>query len=171
VAPKPRLSTTVSLKTPKRGLATAKAPSALSVSLDTFADRHIGPEDHELAYMLKQLGYDSIDAFVEATVPPHIRVASTSIDNKSIPAFSESQLFHRAKELAEANKPFRSFIGMGYHNAVVPPVILRNVSTRLELYLNICQHVCNRQIMESPAWYTPYTPYQPEIAQGNVITL
>ncbi len=78
--------------------------------------------------MLKQLGYDSVEAFVEATVPQQIRVASSSVSNETIPSLSESQLFHRARELAEANKPFKSFIGMGYHNAVVPPVILRNVS-------------------------------------------
>ncbi|KAI0347791.1 glycine dehydrogenase [Trametopsis cervina] len=148
----PRSLTSVSLKTPKRGLATAKAPSSLSGSLDTFSDRHIGPEDHELAYMLKQLGYESVDAFVNATVPPKIRVADSSVSNETIPSLTESQLFQRARELAEANKPFKSFIGMGYHNAVVPPVILRNV-------------------MESPAWYTPYTPYQPEIAQGRLESL
>lgn len=124
----PRSSPSVACKAPKRGLATAKSPATLLASLDTFPERHIGPEDHEISYMLKQLGYDSIDAFVDATVPPKIRVASTSVNNDSIPALSESQLWRRAKELAGANKPFKSFIGMGYHNAVVPPVILRNVS-------------------------------------------
>ncbi|KAI0095091.1 glycine cleavage system P-protein-domain-containing protein [Irpex rosettiformis] len=139
-------------KNSKRGLATAKVPSSLAASLDTFVDRHIGPEDNELVYMVKQLGYDSVDAFVDATVPQHIRVASSSVSNETIPSLSESQLFSRARELAEANKPFKSYIGMGYHNAVVPPVILRN-------------------IMESPAWYTPYTPYQPEISQGRLESL
>ncbi|KAI0706111.1 glycine cleavage system P-protein-domain-containing protein [Cytidiella melzeri] len=152
VAIKPRAPTTVFVKALQRGFATAKAPSSSLASLDTFVDRHIGPEDHELSYMLKQLGYDSVDAFVDATVPPQIRVASTSVNNETIPSLSESQLFRRARQLAEANKPFRSFIGMGYHNAVVPPVILRNVT-------------------ESPAWYTPYTPYQPEIAQGRLESL
>ena len=135
-----RAPTSVVCKTPKRGLATAKAPSSLAVSLDTFVDRHIGPDDHELAYMLKQLGYDSVEAFVEATVPQHIRVPSSSLSNDTIPSLSESQLFTRARELAEANKPFKSFIGMGYHNAVVPPVILRNVSMLIHLVTsaNIC---------------------------------
>ena len=90
--------------------------------------------------MLKQLGYDSVEAFVEATVPQHIRVPSSSLSNDTIPSLSESQLFTRARELAEANKPFKSFIGMGYHNAVVPPVILRNVSMLIHLVTsaNIC---------------------------------
>lgn len=111
-----------------RGLATAKPPSSLFASLDTFADRHIGPEDQEVRHMLKQLGYDSVEAFVADTVPPKIRVPADEISNESIPALSESELHNRARELARANKPFKSYIGMGYHNAVVPPVILRNVS-------------------------------------------
>ncbi|TBU34729.1 glycine dehydrogenase [Dichomitus squalens] len=135
-----------------RGLATAKAPSSLFTPLDTFADRHIGPDDHEISHMLKKLGYDSMDAFIADTVPDKIRTSATSVSNESIPSLSESELFQRAKELGRANKPFKSYIGMGYHNAVVPPVILRNV-------------------MESPAWYTPYTPYQPEIAQGRLESL
>lgn len=77
--------------------------------------------------MLSKLGYDSMDAFVADTVPQKIRVSSSSVSNESIPALSESELFQRAKELGKANKPVKSFIGMGYHNAVVPPVILRNV--------------------------------------------
>lgn len=113
--------------TPRRALATASSPSSLSSPLDTFADRHIGPDNHELSHMLSQLGYDSMDAFVDATVPSKIRVASASVSNQSISSLSESELFRRARELGGANKPFKSYIGMGYHNAVVPPVILRNV--------------------------------------------
>ncbi|KIP02082.1 hypothetical protein PHLGIDRAFT_79656 [Phlebiopsis gigantea 11061_1 CR5-6] len=135
-----------------RGLATAKAPSSLLASLDTFTDRHVGPEEREVRHMLSQLGYESVEAFVADTVPPSIRVAADDVSNASIPALTESELFNRARELARANKPVKSYIGMGYHNAVVPPVILRN-------------------IMESPAWYTPYTPYQPEIAQGRLESL
>lgn len=78
--------------------------------------------------MLSALGYESMDAFVGATVPAKIRVASTSVSNNTIAPLSESELYRRAKELAGANKPFKSYIGMGYHNAVVPPVILRNVT-------------------------------------------
>ncbi|KAF9486297.1 glycine dehydrogenase [Pholiota conissans] len=136
----------------RRGLASLKPAQSLFAPLDTFPERHIGPDDAEASKMLSQLGYESIDDFVAATVPPKIRVASNSVDNTSIPTFSESQLHARAKELAGQNKPFKSYIGMGYHCAVVPPVILRNV-------------------MENPAWYTPYTPYQPEIAQGRLESL
>ena len=77
--------------------------------------------------MLSTLGYDSMDAFVDAAVPPKIRVATTEISNASIPSFSESELYYRAKELGSLNKVFKSYIGLGYYNAVVPPVILRNV--------------------------------------------
>ncbi|PCH33969.1 glycine dehydrogenase [Wolfiporia cocos MD-104 SS10] len=135
-----------------RGLATANTLPSAFPALDTFADRHIGPESREVSHMLKELGYNSMDAFVAATVPPKIRVASEAVSNESIPPLSESELHRRARDLANANKPFKSYIGMGYHNAVVPPVVLRNV-------------------MESPAWYTPYTPYQPEIAQGRLESL
>ncbi|KAJ3516086.1 hypothetical protein NLJ89_g1347 [Agrocybe chaxingu] len=135
-----------------RGLANLKPPSSLFAPLDTFPERHIGPDDAEASKMLSQLGYESIEAFVADTVPPKVRVSTHSVNNESIPSFSETQLHTRAKELAGLNKPFKSYIGMGYHCAVVPPVILRNV-------------------MENPAWYTPYTPYQPEIAQGRLESL
>ena len=109
-----------------RTLATANAsPFA---ALDTFADRHIGPDAHETAYMLKRLGYDSMDAFVAASVPAHIRIPEDAITNTTIPSLSESELTQRAKALGRDNKIFKSYIGMGYHNSVVPPVILRNVS-------------------------------------------
>ncbi|KAF8846037.1 glycine dehydrogenase [Paxillus ammoniavirescens] len=136
----------------RRCLATAKAPSTLFESLDTFTDRHVGPDDSETAFMLSKLGYDSMESFLAATVPPKIRIADATISDASIPALSESELHARAKALGKKNLQFKSYIGMGYYNAVVPPVILRNV-------------------MENPAWYTPYTPYQPEIAQGRLESL
>jgi glycine dehydrogenase len=109
-----------------RTLATANAsPFA---ALDTFADRHIGPDTGETTYMLKQLGYDSMDAFITATVPAHIRVPEDEITDATIPSLSESELLQRAKALGRENKLFKSYIGMGYQNSVVPPVILRNVS-------------------------------------------
>lgn len=77
--------------------------------------------------MLTQLGYDSMEAFVADTVPPKIRVSASSVSNESIPSLTEGELFRRARELAKENQPLKSYIGMGYHNAVVPPVILRNV--------------------------------------------
>ena len=109
-----------------RTLATANAPPF--AALDTFADRHIGPDANETAYMLKQLGYNSMDAFITATVPAHIRVSEDDITDATIPSLSESELIQRAKALGRDNKMFKSYIGMGYHNNVVPPVILRNVS-------------------------------------------
>jgi len=109
-----------------RTLATANtSPFA---ALDTFADRHIGPDTSETAYMLKQLGYDSMEAFIAATVPAHIRIPEGDITNDTVPSLSESELIQRAKALGRDNKIFKSYIGMGYHNSVVPPVILRNVS-------------------------------------------
>ncbi|KZT43789.1 glycine dehydrogenase [Sistotremastrum suecicum HHB10207 ss-3] len=121
-------------------------------SLDTFAPRHIGPDDQEVQYMLKELGYDTKEAFLADTIPASIRIPSNVVTNETIPALTEGELLSRARELARKNSSFRSYIGMGYHNAVVPPVILRN-------------------LMENPAWYTPYTPYQPEIAQGRLESL
>ncbi|KAJ7070878.1 glycine cleavage system P-protein-domain-containing protein [Mycena amicta] len=136
----------------RRSFATAAAGKSRSIfaPLDTFSPRHIGPDDREATKMLSALGFDSMDSFIDSAVPPKIRVSTAAVD--SIPTLSESELHARAKELAGQNKPFKSYIGMGYHSAVVPPVILRNV-------------------MENPAWYTPYTPYQPEIAQGRLESL
>ncbi|KAF8743667.1 hypothetical protein AX14_001203, partial [Amanita brunnescens Koide BX004] len=135
-----------------RGFASLKKPASLFSPLDTFPERHIGPDDAETSSMLSKLGYTSMEAFIAETVPPKIRVPSSSLDNTTIPALSESQLHDRAKTLGSLNKPHKNFIGMGYHAAVVPAVILRNV-------------------LENPAWYTPYTPYQPEIAQGRLESL
>lgn len=121
----------------KRNFATAKADQpALFNALDTFSERHIGPDDQEVSAMLKALGYNSMESFVNETVPPAIRVSESSISNKTITGLSERELYVRARELADKNKPFKSYIGMGYHNAVVPPVILRNVrsSAQARLY-------------------------------------
>ena len=107
-----------------RGLASLKPPSSLFSPLDTFHERHIGPDDPEAAKMLRRLGYMKMKTFIFDTVPPTVAISSHDID---MPALSESQLLERAKELAAMNKSFKSYIGMGYHNAVVPPVILRNV--------------------------------------------
>jgi glycine dehydrogenase len=107
-----------------RGLASLKPPASLFSPLDTFHERHIGPDDAEAAKMLRRLGYMKMNTFIGDTVPPNVTVPSHDID---MPALSESQLHERVTELAAMNKPFKSYIGMGYHNAVVPPVILRNV--------------------------------------------
>lgn len=110
-----------------RSLATARRPDSLFAPLDVFGERHIGPDDAETSKMLSQLGYKSMDAFIGDTVPRKIRISSEVINNETIPALSESQLLARAKDLGALNKTFKSYIGMGYHCAVVPPVILRNV--------------------------------------------
>lgn len=78
--------------------------------------------------MLSKLGYSSMDAFVDEAVPPKIRIPTDAICDKAIGPLSEAELLRRAKHLGEENKPLKSYIGMGYHNAVVPTVILRNVS-------------------------------------------
>jgi glycine dehydrogenase len=117
-----------------RSFASIKPPTSIFAPLDAFPERHIGPDDREASKMLKHLGYDNMDDFVGETVPSKIRLLGTSVDNDSIPALSESELHARAKELGARNKPFKSYIGMGYHNAVVPPVILRNVSTFFFLF-------------------------------------
>ncbi|CAK5264499.1 unnamed protein product, partial [Mycena citricolor] len=108
-----------------RLFATSTSPPSIFSPLDTFSARHIGPDAHEADKMLSALGYESMEAFVGETVPPKIRISTAAVD--AIPALSESELHARAKELAGQNKPFKSYIGMGYHCAVVPPVILRNV--------------------------------------------
>lgn len=78
--------------------------------------------------MLSKLGYESMEHFVRDTVPGGIRIASDVVSDASIRPLSESELLKRARELAGKNEGFKSYIGMGYHNAVVPTVILRNVS-------------------------------------------
>ncbi|KAG1757161.1 glycine cleavage system P-protein-domain-containing protein [Suillus lakei] len=125
-----------------RGLATAKPPANLFESLDTFTDRHIGPDDNETEFMLSKLGFDSMESFLAATVPQNIRIAGSTVSNASIPALSETELHASAKRLGKKNEQFKSFIGMGYHNAVVPPVILRNVvSHALSLHQYCVDHV------------------------------
>ncbi|MCB9728679.1 MAG: aminomethyl-transferring glycine dehydrogenase [Deltaproteobacteria bacterium] len=116
---------------------------------DRFADRHIGPSQAEVDAMLAVTGHASLDALVEATVPRAIRLQR----RLDLPAArTEQEMLARARELAAANTVRRSFIGMGYHRTHTPPVILRNV-------------------MENPGWYTQYTPYQAEIAQGRLEAL
>lgn len=90
--------------------------------------------------MLSKLGFESMDAFIGATVPPKIRVSTETVNNASIPALSESELSARVKALGGENKPFKSYIGMGYHSAVVPPVILRNVGSTSSPCLSSCSY-------------------------------
>lgn len=122
----------------RRALATIKPQASLFSPLDTFLERHVGPDDHEASAMLSKLGYSSMDAFIEDTVPSRIRVSAESLDNTSIPVLSESQLHTRARALAGENKRYKSYIGMGYHSAVVPPVILRNVCLQVSSAMSLC---------------------------------
>lgn len=116
---------------------------------DSFEERHIGPSNADLAQMLELLGFDSLDALIDATVPQSIRLQTPL---KLEAGKSEYELLQALKEIAQENQIFQSFIGMGYSNCITPPVIQRN-------------------ILENPAWYTQYTPYQPEIAQGRLEAL
>lgn len=105
----------------------AAARPSLFDPLDTFTRRHVGPDRKEEQKMLSALGYGSMSEFEDAAVPAPIRVASSSVSDSSIAPLSEAELLQRASELASKNEVFKSYIGMGYHTAVVPPVILRNV--------------------------------------------
>ncbi|MFH5822550.1 aminomethyl-transferring glycine dehydrogenase [Georgenia sp. AZ-5] len=115
----------------------------------TFADRHIGARPDDTATMLDELGLPSLDALADAAVPAGIRQAGP-LDLP--PALSETEVLARLREMAEKNAMRVQMIGQGYHGTVTPGVIQRNV-------------------LESPAWYTAYTPYQPEISQGRLEAL
>jgi len=116
---------------------------------DSFARRHIGPNDAEIAEMLSELGFDNLDSLIDATVPKNIRVSR----ELNLPeAKSETDALAELRTLASKNKVAHSFIGAGYSDCITPPVIQRN-------------------ILENPGWYTAYTPYQAEIAQGRLEAL
>ncbi len=128
---------------------TPAALAALLAPTDAFAPRHSSPTEAERAHMLAALGYPSLDALIEATVPAHIRLERPL----SLPApLGESAALAELREIAAQNKVFRNFIGQGYHDTLTPPVI-------------------QRTIFENPAWYTPYTPYQAEVSQGRLEAL
>jgi glycine dehydrogenase len=116
---------------------------------DDFARRHIGPDAADEAAMLATLGVDSLDALIDAVIPPAIRAAAPLATGAPR---SEAEVLCDLRRIAERNQVFKSYIGMGYHDCHTPPVILRN-------------------ILENPAWYTAYTPYQPEISQGRLEAL
>lgn len=118
----------------------------LLAPLDTFARRHLGPSPAEMREMLSALGLDSTQQLLEQTVPDSIREQPwlSMVDGRG-----EQELLAELRQIAEKNKLFKSYIGMGYYGTITPGVILRN-------------------ILENPGWYTAYTPYQPEIAQGRL---
>jgi glycine dehydrogenase len=120
--------------------------------LDTqneFIARHIGPRDADTAAMLELLGYDSVDALTASVIPESIK--GTSILGEQ-PGLSEADALARIKTIAAKNQQFKNFIGQGYYGTHTPSPILRN-------------------LLENPAWYTAYTPYQPEISQGRLEAL
>ena len=113
---------------------------------DLFIRRHIGPDETEQTAMANACGFDSVDALVNAAVPAQIRLGR-ALDLP--PALSEFDALARLRGIASKNQVFRSYIGLGYHDTITPPVIQRN-------------------ILENPGWYTQYTPYQSEISQGRL---
>src|SRR5882757_2675098 len=117
--------------------------------IDSFARRHIGPNEEEVRAMLRDLGFDSVGALIDATVPKDIRLER----QLNLPeAKSEGEALFELRAIAQKNEIARSFIGAGYSDCITPPVIQRN-------------------ILENPGWYTAYTPYQAEIAQGRLEAL
>lgn len=116
---------------------------------EDFVRRHIGPSESEMAEMLSFIGADSLDDLMKQTVPAGIRLTEALKVGESV---TESQALADLKQVAQKNTINRSFIGMGYTDTLTPNVILRNV-------------------LENPGWYTAYTPYQPEIAQGRLEAL
>ncbi len=118
-------------------------------SENRFTNRHIGPRSHDVERMLASMGLGSIDELIDQTIPEAIRL-NTELDLPE--ASTEEELLAQLEEIGALNRVFRSYIGMGYHDTIVPGVILRNV-------------------LENPGWYTQYTPYQAEISQGRLEAL
>ena len=116
---------------------------------DKFVNRHIGPGNDEINKMVKACGVESLDQLIEQTIPSQIRLKNKL---NLTPPVNEHIFIEDLKKIASQNKIFKSYIGMGYHPNILPPVIQRN-------------------ILENPGWYTQYTPYQAEIAQGRLEAL
>jgi len=118
-------------------------------ALNSFARRHIGPNEAEVARMLHDVGFENLDRLIEAAIPKNIRLNR----QLNLPeARSESEALAELRAISKKNKVSRSFIGAGYSDCITPPVIQRN-------------------ILENPGWYTAYTPYQAELAQGRLEAL
>ena len=116
---------------------------------EKFAHRHIGPNPTELNIILKTIGVESVEELLNQTIPDNIRLKK----DLNIPeGISEMEFLKEIKKLSSLNKNFKTYIGLGYHDTFTPSVIQRN-------------------ILENPGWYTAYTPYQPEIAQGRLEAL
>jgi len=113
-----------------------------------FIDRHIGPNQYQIQTMLLELGFKDLDSFIKSVVPSNIHIKG-EIENSIPTAISETAALAEIAEIAKKNTIKKNFIGSGYYGTITPAVILRNV-------------------LENPGWYTAYTPYQPEIAQGRL---
>jgi glycine dehydrogenase len=118
-------------------------------ALPDFVSRHIGPSPDEVTEMLKAVGQPSVEALFDAAVPADIRT-DRRLDVQAAP--SEHAVLSELRTLAARNEVFTSMIGLGYYGTHVPPVV-------------------QRKVLENPAWYTAYTPYQPEISQGRLEAL
>lgn len=119
------------------------------MATDKFLWRHVGPRPEDIEEMLKVVGVQSLDELIEQTVPASIRLK----EQLDLPTpLTESEFFARMKQVASKNKLYRTFIGQGYYDTILPAVIQRNV-------------------LENPAWYTSYTPYQAEVSQGRLEAL
>ena len=115
-----------------------------------FLKRHLGPNDADIALMLKSMSVDTVDDLIKKVIPPNIssRISKDLIDVN----LSEDEVLFKLKDYANKNTLYKSFIGMGYHGTIIPNIIKRN-------------------IFENPGWYTQYTPYQAEISQGRLEAL
>ncbi len=120
-----------------------------NMKTDLFASRHIGINEEDLQHMLKTVNAKSLDQIIDETIPSDIRLAEPLALSK---AMSENEFLSHIRQLSEKNKMFKTYIGLGYHETITPSVITRN-------------------ILENPGWYTAYTPYQAEIAQGRLEAL
>ncbi|MCL1822230.1 MAG: glycine dehydrogenase (aminomethyl-transferring), partial [Prolixibacteraceae bacterium] len=116
---------------------------------DKFVDRHIGPRNNEVAMMLEEIGFSSMEELINQVIPGHIRLKEPL---KLEEGLSERKYYRKVLDLASKNKVYNTYIGMGFYDSITPSVILRNV-------------------LENPSWYTSYTPYQAEISQGRLEAL
>jgi len=119
------------------------------MAIDKFVSRHIGPREDDIKEMLKVIGVQSLDELIDQTVPANIRLEKPlNLSN----GLTEREYFRKILKIAQKNKVFNTYIGMGWYDTITPSVILRN-------------------ILENPVWYTSYTPYQAEISQGRLEAL
>ncbi|MCU4165806.1 aminomethyl-transferring glycine dehydrogenase [Carboxylicivirga caseinilyticus] len=119
------------------------------MATDKFVSRHIGPREYEISTMLDRIGVSSVDELIDQTIPASIRLEKPLNISKGL---TERQYFRKIHDIAQLNKVYNTYIGMGYYDVITPAVILRNV-------------------LENPVWYTSYTPYQAEISQGRLEAL